>query len=391
MKKRLLSVLLCIAMLLPTAALPASAFSFEKAQTAITAVKKGGYPMSSVAAILSGIYQINKAVNSIIGIPLLTEEQMVITVDNTIQGIVNDIKEEKGVDFGEVIAMLPQLNRSAEIITSGLFVDIPVLQDMLKSVAQKLRAEDKTTLAALVGMFKVWLGIVDECQLQLDPVENQPGVYRFDALVTYRDGRQELCTTNILFNSNTNEITGVDDKPAILGFSMDLDQMYTYTGVNVWQRKFGFCMEYDLFCFLTPYIMNYVTQRIKFVYDNREWMCQIWKGTYFITNGGEVGFYTRPLGSIGTFYKCIDDEDMMEMSLDIYHKDELLFSREPVKHWWVTGFEVDNVCYAPITLTLVSTITMKDAEMLEAFTKALDKKALFLDYEVNGLKVTITW
>lgn len=391
MKKRLLSVLLCIAMLLPTAAVPASALSLNQAQTAITAVKKGGYPMGSVAAILSGIYRINKAINHIIGIPLLTDEQMVITVDNTIQGIVDSIKKEKGVDFGEVIALLPQLNKKAEIVTSGLMVDIPVLQGLLKEVIQKLRDEDKTALADLAGLFRVWLGIVDECQLQLNPAENQPGLYRFEALITYRDGRQEVCTTGIMYDSNTNEIVGENGKPAVLGFSMDLDQMFTYTGVNVWQRKFGFCMEYDLFCFLTPYIMNYVTQRIKFVYDNREWMCQIWKGTYFITNGGEVGFYTRPIGSIGTFYKCIDDEDMMEMSLSIYHKDELLFSREPVKHWWVTGFEVDSVCYAPITLTLVSTITMKDAEMLKAFTKALDKKALFLDYEVNGLNVTITW
>lgn len=391
MKKRIISVILCIAMLFTTAALPVSAASNSKVQNTITAVKSGGYPMSNLGNLLSGIYQMNRIINSLLGVPVFTEEQLVITVDDGIQGIVNEIIDVKGVDFSEVYNQLPSLSRSAEVITSTFNVNIPELQKQLTALGSTLNANGNRTLGVLVALFKVWLGIVDECHLQLDPVNGRPGVYRFCALITYRDGRQELLQSNIVYDSNTNELCGIDGGPAILGFSMDLDQMFTYTGVNVWQRKFGFCMEYDLFCFLTPYIMNYVTQRIKFIYDNREWMCQIWKGTYFITNGGEVGFYTRPIGSFGTFYKCIDDEDMMDMTLNVYHKDELLFSRGPVKHWWVTGFEVDNVCYAPISLTLVSTITVKDTEMLEAFTKALDKKKLVLDYEVDGLDVTITW
>lgn len=390
MKKRVLSIILCVVMLFSTTALPATAVSNNK-NTGIISAISNGYPMKNLADIISGIYQINKFINYLTGVPILTEEQVVLTVDNTVQGIVDDIVEKKGVDFGQLFSLIPSFSRCAEVITSTFKVNIPELNGELVKVSNQLSTAGSPALATVVGLLRVWLGIVDEIQIQLNPVPGQSGVYSFDALITYRDGRTELCKSGILYNSNTNEICGADGAPAILGFSVDLNQVYSYTGVNVWQRYFGFCVEYDLFCFLTPYLMNYVTQRIKFIYDNREWMCQIWKGTYFITNGGEVGFYTRPIGSVGSFYRCIGDEDMMDMTLQVYHKNDLLLSRGPVKHWWITGFAVDDVCYVPATLTLVSTITMKDKEMLDAFTKALNKKRLVIDYKVDGLDVTIKW
>lgn len=390
MKKRVLSIILCMVMLFSATALPATAVSHNKNTGVISAVVNG-YPMKNLADIIKGIYQINKFINYLTGVPILTEETLVLTVDETVQSIVDNIVAKKGVDFGQLYSLVPSFSRSAELITSALKVNIPVLNDELNKVALLLNEAGNPALASVVGLLRVWLSVVDGMQIQLNPVAGQPGVYSFDALVTYRDGRTELCKSNILYDSNKNEICGADGAPALLGFSVDLNQVYSYTGINVWQRNFGFCMEYDLFCFLTPYLMNYVTQRIKFVYDNREWMCQLWKGTYFITNGGEVGFYTRPIGSIGTFYRCVGDEDMMDMTLQVYHRKDLLLSRGPVKHWWVTGFSVDDVCYVPSTLTLVTTITMKDKEMLNAFTKALKKKRLVLDYKVDGLDVTIKW
>lgn len=390
MKKRLVSILLCVAMVFSVAVMPASAIKNDTLRTVISAVDKG-YPMSNVADILTGIYQINKFINSIIGIPIFTEKTFAITVDDTIQDVIDTIIKEKGVDFSEVYKALPDFSRSAEVITSTLHINIPELQDMLGRLATVYRNDGRNVLAVLTGLGRIWFGVVDDMKLQLTPVKGQDGMYVFEAVVTYRDGRTETVTSNIGINKNTNELTNLDGGPAILGFSMDFDQMYTYTGVNVWQRKFGFCVEYDLFCFLTPYIMHYVTERIKFVYDNREWMCQIWKGTYFITNGGEVGFYTRPIGSKGTFYKCAEDKDMLMMSLEVYHGNDLILKREPTEHWWITGFEVDDTCYLPETLTLISTITMKDKEMLDVFTKALDKKKALIDYKTDGLDVTITW
>ena len=389
MKKRIIAVILCIVMALSASAVPASAGMIVGNNRGFIGTFIHGYPMNDVADILTGLYTINKAINNIIGLPLFAEKTLVITVDNTVQGIIDDINKKKGVDFGRVFASIPDLSRSADIITSTLHVNIPELSKLLEKTADTQRKNGRDILPVLTTLMRLWLCVVGDIQVVLTPLEGQPGVYRFDANVTYRDGSKDTFKTHIVYNENTNEFCGIDGRPAIFGFDMDLDQMYTYTGVDVWQRNFGFCFEYDLFCYLTPYIMNYTTQRIKFIYDNREWMCQIWKGTYFIANGGEVGFYTRPIGSVGSFYKCVDDDDMMYMTLDVYHKDELLLSRPRTMHWWVTGFEVDDTGYLPHALTLVSTVTMKDKEMLDAFTKALDKKRLVLDYETNGLDVTI--
>ena len=391
MKKRIIAVILCVVMALSASVVPAGAGMIVGNNRGPVGTFIHGYPMNDVADILKGLYAINKAVNNIIGIPLFAEETLVITVDNTVQGIIDGINEKKGVDFGRVVASLPDLSRSADIITSTLHVNIPVLSKLLEKTADIQRKNGKDILPVLTAFMRLWLCVVGDMQIVLTPVDGQPGVYRFGANVTYRDGSKDVLQSHIVYNENTNELCGIDGRPAIFGFDMDLDQMYTYTGVDVWQRHFGFCFEYDLFCYLTPYIMNYTTQRIKFIYDNREWMCQIWKGTYSITNGGEVGFYTRPIGSLGTFYRCVDDDDMMYMTLDVYHKDELLLSRPRTLHWWVTGFEVDDTGYLPHALTLVTTITMMDKEMLDAFTKALDKKRLVLDYETNGLDVTIKW
>lgn len=389
MKKRIIALIMCTVMLFSTAAVPASAVSLVKKDGIIDSIENG-YTMKNLGDILKGIYQIRIFLNNLTGVPIFSEEKFVVTVDDSIQGIINYIIDKTGVDFGDIFFNIPALDRGAEIITSSLRINIPVLQKQLKKTADLFR-DTKPTVATLLDLMRIWFGLVDVCQIKLTPVKGRPGVYRFDADITYRDGRKETATTNIVYNENTKTIEGMDGGPALLGFSVDLDQMVSYTGIDVWQRHFGFCVEYDLFCFLTPYIMNYVTQRIKFIYDNREWMCQIWKGTYFITNGGEVGFYTRPIGSLGTFYKCAGDDDMLTMSLDVYHKDKLLLHRGPLEHWWVTGFAVDDTCYVPATLTLVTTITMKDKEMFDAFTNALKKKWYALDYETNGLDVTITW
>ena len=65
-----------------------------------------------------------------------------------------------------------------------------------------------------------------------------------------------------------------------------------------WQKNFGFNEVYDTFAPVT--MMYYDTVRTTFEYGGKEWMIQTWKGQYGVMFvGGEVGVYTRPLGSIG--------------------------------------------------------------------------------------------
>jgi hypothetical protein len=120
-------------------------------------------------------------------------------------------------------------------------------------------------------------------------------------------------------------------------------------------------------------------------------MFQMWKGRYAIASGGELGIYTRDESKTGSFYDCASDEDMLVMSIAVYHEDELIFKRDPMLHWWVTGFAISDTAYLPESLTLVATITMRDKEMLDLAVEAFAKKKGIIDYEVDGLDVTITW
>ena len=121
-------------------------------------------------------------------------------------------------------------------------------------------------------------------------------------------------------------------------------------------------------------------------------MVQIWKGNYLVSNGAEVGVYNRDRIRFGSYYDCVSDEDMLEMSMALRHGDELIFERENQKHWWLTGFKIDDTLYASDTMTLDFTITMKDAEMLEAFCKSIDRHyKKDMSYTVDGLTVSVTW
>ena len=55
---------------------------------------------------------------------------------------------------------------------------------------------------------------------------------------------------------------------------------------KAWQYNFGFGKIYD---FVSPYLLlEYDYVRVFFEYEGKDWMIQMWKGNYFISNGGEV-------------------------------------------------------------------------------------------------------
>jgi elongation factor P len=67
-------------------------------------------------------------------------------------------------------------------------------------------------------------------------------------------------------------------------------------------------------------------------------MVQMWKGNYFISNGGEVGLYWREPGQIGSYYNCATEE--IPMSLQVSIGDKVLVNRPLQEHWWISGFNI---------------------------------------------------
>ncbi|MBR5232901.1 MAG: DUF4474 domain-containing protein [Clostridia bacterium] len=174
------------------------------------------------------------------------------------------------------------------------------------------------------------------------------------------------------------------------GFRYDKNQQIFYSEEESWQRNFGFTPFYDAAAAFTG--MYYDTMRLKFNYDNMDWMIQIWKGRYGITTGGEMGVYYKEPTQEENFYKCVPDDEMLTMSFALYKGDELYMTRGPEPHWWLTGFKLFDMI-APGDLTMHASFFMEDAGMADALEESLKDLGFIKDinYQRLGLTMTIIW
>ena len=195
---------------------------------------------------------------------------------------------------------------------------------------------------------------------------------------------------DLLFS--TNDASTANKILVACGFEYDAKQGIYYSHLNPLQRQFGFNFIYDMAAPMAG--MFYDTKRIEFIYDNREWMIQIWKGQYGITSGAEIGLYNRPLDRVMQ-YDCADDEDLIEMQFDFYNQNQFVFSRGPEKHWWLTGFKIFN-SGVPILIDLDMTLKFTNITMARAFYNSLKKVAATslidpMTYSIKGSTVSIYW
>lgn len=174
------------------------------------------------------------------------------------------------------------------------------------------------------------------------------------------------------------------DTAALASYKFDPDGNFYYTDdKDCWQSNFGFNEGYDSMAPLG--MMNYDTVRTKFIYDGQEWLIQLWKGQYgYSFVGGEVGVYTRPVGSSGTHFNCASEKDWLNMEMAFMwdeNKDgnyRAVFNRDYTKYWWCTGFVVGfETGNDRSQFRLVHHITFKDEAMANAFCEA---------FEANGFR-----
>jgi hypothetical protein len=150
---------------------------------------------------------------------------------------------------------------------------------------------------------------------------------------------------------------------------------------------------------------------IFFDYDGKHWMIELWKGQYGLMSGCEVGVYTRPIGSSGLgyalldatvgrrpgddvpshnlFYDCAADADMLELSTTLRRDGEVLFTRGPEVHWWLTGFKW-GVLSDPSQLSVDVAITLKDDQMCKAFMAGIAGRP-YPNLRVDGTTVSFTF
>ena len=121
--------------------------------------------------------------------------------------------------------------------------------------------------------------------------------------------------------------------------------------------------------------MDYDTVRIKFQYGEMDWMVQLWKGNYAITNGGEIGIYHKPTDRLIEFYDCAENSELPQMAMTLRRGDQILFTRGLQPHWWMTGFQLGTL-YKPAQLTLDGQLIFEDSRHAGCICKSLPPAGL---------------
>lgn len=145
-------------------------------------------------------------------------------------------------------------------------------------------------------------------------------------------------------------------------------------GATDFRRSLGYCELYDRMA--PAAAMDFDTVRVKFRYNNLDWMIQMWKGQYGPSIGCEIGVYHKPTTRAVEFYDCATDENSLCMEATLYRKGKFIFHMPYRLYWWAAAFDpgmLDSVADRS-ELNVVGRITLKDKEMCTAFANSLQKQ-----------------
>lgn len=315
-----------------------------------------------------------------------------VRLDSFLSELSAYICENSGLDIGMILTTLPDINVPARFVMDTFNIDTAVFRDQMYKKRDEYNAEGDALMSWIYHFLGVYMSIIEVCEVYSEQTTD-PVIYEVKIRFTFKDSGQEIFSPGIFINTETGECTNRDNSGMIgTGYNFNLADMVLYATVDCWMRDFGFCLLYDMAATSMPIIYNYRTRRFKFEYDGLEWMIQIWKGNYLIANGGEVGLYCRTPEKSGSFYECASDEQLLDMTMQIYHGDKLLVDKPMQKHWWINGFNLSDRMYLPMSLTMKFSIVMPDEEMLTAFCQAIDNHYMRdVSYTVDGLTVNVEW
>ncbi|MBR3781065.1 MAG: DUF4474 domain-containing protein [Clostridia bacterium] len=243
----------------------------------------------------------------------------------------------------------------------------------------------------------------------------------------YHKNITETIFTTISDNTKTSTQNPTTTKPLtplqnwlvenhVAGYEYEPDGDFFYIDDEAcWQSGKGYNEFYDKYA---PAAAMFIDQiRIRFTYENKDWMIQLWKGQYgWLFVGAETGVYTAPAGTYkggngdANHYDCADKDDWLDMQLDCYFSKnndghyKKIFTRPYDKYWWVTGFvwgQLTKYSKPRTELKAKNRITFKSEEMATLFAqglreagfiRAVDEDNLVDDsYYQNGKDVWLLW
>jgi hypothetical protein len=223
-------------------------------------------------------------------------------------------------------------------------------------------------------------------------------------------------TTHIRRTTTRRQTTGTTTPETNLnGYKYSEDGYYYCDDRDCWQKNTGYNEVYDRWA---PRAAMFIDQvRIRFPYEGKNWMIQMWKGQYgFTLIGAETGIFTCDIDEYKgdttdtVRFCCADREDWLRMQLDCYYSEggkgpyDKIFTRPYDTYWWTTGFVKGQLTKytAPRTeLKTINRITFKSEEQANLFVQGLEMSGfikapsvdtLFNDsYYASGADVWVLW
>ena len=332
---------------------------------------------------------INAMFKRIFGFNIINENKIRVEVNGVMDDIFSEwlVKTGGTLDPFQIANCLPNFTDGSDKVCELLRIDVDTIAPLFRDKANEMRKQGKTLEGLFFDFARIYLLGIDHMSIEAEQSQSEPDVYKIYIMIYYRNGSSEKLNSDFIYDTNTHELKRRNNR-GVFGFNLDGDGYVIYAITDTWQRYFGFCITYDILANLTLY--DYDTKRIYLTYGGKDWLFQIWKGIYWISNGAEIGIYNRPEQQIKTtFYECAPDEDMMVMSLELYQGSRRIFVREPQLHWWVIGFSIEEKVYDAKYLTAKGTIEFPTEEFAELFVQGANKKGI--EASRDGAKVSWLW
>ncbi|MBP9988743.1 MAG: DUF4474 domain-containing protein [Ruminococcus sp.] len=363
--KKIISILLIATMLFSTLIISGNAVAFPHMDSISESCSER--PAMTTQQFLSFVNPLNKLLKTLTGKEPFPSNFSITFSEGMALELCNYIRDNSALDIPELLEAIPLGTNGLEFFYDITDTDTTAIREELRALRRKCDEENKSTLSLIVYFFENYLSIMKNLNIYTIPVGDD-GTTRVGITITRKDDSTLDIPVDVYFSPD-GLAYGPDGKGILgLGFECSVYDLLIYATVNSWMRDYGFCLFYDIFCYVTPFF-NYITRRFKFDYDGKEWMVQIWKGNYVCTNGAEVGIYNREMGSTGTYYNCYDG--LMNMSLKLSYGDTLIFEKAD-SHWWINGFKLSKTLYTPHSMTMDFTIEMPDSEMANALAQAIN-------------------
>lgn len=227
----------------------------------------------------------------------------------------------------------------------------------------------------------------------------------FDQIPSPKDIFENFTFTDLFDNLKVRE--KILNLISLAGYLWDNNQKIFYSKIDPWQSNFGYFNLYDEVSPLAGIFIH--CEPIRFKAGGKSWKIEFWKGRYGIFVGAEIGVYTGEF-EIDTGIEVIDrsinnldsdkdtrcacgEDEMLQMSFELYNNNDRLFCRNPEKHWWLTGFKFPTLDTAFVSyndLIMNIKIEFKDQEMTDGFINGLERLGYSRNADFSVLDNTVS-